>query len=82
MLILISVFILLLLAMVLDYKLQSKRVKNNEKLEQWEKPYYVEENLFKHNGRIWEHLYDHPSGFNLRVFSEDMLDYDYKEKID
>ena len=43
------------------------------------KPYYVKENLFEYNGRTWEHLYDHPSGYTLRVFNEDMSDYDYKE---
>jgi hypothetical protein len=51
--------------------------KRNRELEQEEKPYYVKENLFEHNGRTWEHLYDHPSGYKLRVFNEDMSDYDY-----
>lgn len=77
-----AVLILLALAMLLDYRLQSIRDKRNRELEQWEKPYYVKENLFEYNGRTWEHLYDHPSGHTLRVFNEDMSDYDYKEKID
>lgn len=54
----------------------------DENMNVWEKPIIIKENLFEHNGRTWEHLHDHPNGHKLRVFNENMTDYDYKEKID
>lgn len=54
----------------------------DEQLPEWEKPYYIKENLFMHNGRTWEKLYNHPRGEKFRVFNSDMTDYDYKEELD
>jgi len=78
---LISVFVLFWLAIFWDVR-RIQKSQNEEDLAAWDKPYYVEENLFEHNGRTWERLYNHPSGRPLRVFTEDMLDYDYKETLD
>ena len=77
----IITFILFWVAIIYDFK-QSSKYSQDEFLEEWELPHYVEENLFKHNGRTWEHLHDHPKGHTLRVFNDNMTDYDYKEKID
>jgi hypothetical protein len=77
----IFTFILFWIAIIYDFK-QSKKYGQGEFLEEWEKPYYIKENLFEHNGRTWERLHDHPAGEKLRVFSRDMLDYEYKKQLD
>ena len=76
----IITFILFWVAIIWDFK-RSPTYSKGEFLEDWEKPYYIKENLFEHNGRMWEHLDNHPK-YKLRVFNDNMTDYEYKEKID
>ena len=75
----IITFILFWVAIIWDIK---RAPIYDENMDIWEKPYYIKENLFEHNGRTWENLYDHPHGQKLRVFNKSMTDYDYKETLD
>ena len=54
----------------------------DENMNVLEKPIIIKENSFKHEGRIWERLYNHTSGHKYRVFDRHLLNFEYKEKLD
>ena len=75
----IITFILFWVAIIWDVR---RAPVYDENMNALEKPYYIKENLFEHNGRTWEHLNNHPTGYKLRVFNDDMTNFDYKERVD
>lgn len=72
------VFILFILAIIYDYN----KLQDEEVLEEWELPIINHSNLFEYNGKTWEHIYGHRSGFKLRVFNDNMTDFEFKDKIE
>jgi len=75
----IITFILFWVAIIWDIR---RAPVYDENMNIWEKPIIIKENLFEHNGRTWERIHDNDNGYKYRVFTENLLTFEYKEALD